>query len=78
MFITKREILQKKTKKRNGSEQDTPCYCVYIYILANMPVHCNGRKNYETFMRNDNVNGAYLLMFYPFIIYFTMTITSIM
>ena len=51
---------------------------VISITLANMLVRCNGRKkNYQAFMQNDDVHGTYLLMFYPFIIYFMMTVASI-
>ena len=35
------------------------------------------KKNYQTFMQNDDVNGTYLFMFYPSTIYFMMTLASI-
>jgi len=33
-----------------------------LVLLANMPVRCNGKKNYA-FIRNDNANSTYLCMF---------------
>jgi hypothetical protein len=51
------------------------CLFISIYILANMPVR--EKKNYQAFMQNDDVNSTYIRMFYPFIIYFMMTVISI-
>jgi hypothetical protein len=73
------ENFPKKSECREDDLQDykiTRPKLTYFIRLANIPVRCN-EKNTKHSCKKDNVNGTYLLMFYTFIIYFMMTITSI-